>query len=1360
MKHTKKIISFLVLIPFLFSLLTPLVHANSTEEEDRDIVETKINLIKNPDPTLPSWISEQKGQVGIIFDKMFNTNGRIKKIFLETVYVGLSGSRLLRYDTTQKRFVDSSVRDNWSNVWIGWWIDENFALNVTGDMSVSGNITAADPTLDSHVATKDYVDTVSWWGHWMIKWDDEIYYNTAYVGIGNNNPSERLSVTNVGEDVASIDLRSASADTILTLESSDSTIAGGSYFLRALDWVAELFSIRGDGYTSINGNLELSWNPTSNLMVWNRAYNDTRYINVWEAIPWDDIIDGTVDASEIEDNAITSAKINDATITAADLWANSVGTSEVIDNSLSTNDLADNSVAAAEIQSSAVGSDEVINNSLTASDLAPNSVGNSELIATPTFSNVISNDPTAANHAATKNYVDTLVTAWISWKAPVPNGSTPAGTYGTCDTAKEWWTTYNISNDAVYLCNGSAWEIIGNTASIPYATTSSAWKVQLSGDITGTWNNVQLAADSVWSAEVVADSLTATDLAANSVWDSELIDNPRVTYLDVAAANGNGLRFWNGANSYKIHMWNAAENQYGPVTDYSIKTNMSNTIGRWWTWWVTGATPVAAIEATTGDAQFAGTITADTPTAAGHLTTKAYVDALPGDGDAWWVTWEDIASNNISRDGTVSIWPDASGSSNATLTLDKHHNVNANSRQLHSTTTITSPIITADRQSYGAQFNLTNNKTENIGAWFDSDASGVYSYVDTTGTNTFRYNRWVYGLAYNNSTAASGLGTLYWVQGSAGQAANSGNINTIYGVHGNARGDTTASTTSSISNAYGTYGSVTPYRSNITNAYGLMWYTRTANGYAWDITNAYGVYADVYDDSDDGGQITTWRAGYFITRRRGTGNLMTTAYGIQVDANDAATVYGIRVDADDTDATNNYGLWIDARNGWSNSYGILWERWDWYLQEDGDGWVWGTWAGWDLVLWGWADMRMWHDGTNSYIRNHTGDLYIGDNGTDDVILSNNDGRVGIWTNAPADTLDVDGNIRLSSAYPQIIKMAGNFSVFEATSGSLLHINKWNWTNVAIDGNIGMWDQTPDWSLKLDVEWQIGASEYCDENGNNCRDILDLSPFWDSDWWNDLKLEWDNADVRMYSYSNAFGWKADLELLRARWTDIDPDPVAAGDNIWSIRWMPYDGAEHIVTASVSAEITWTPAEWDVDTELVFTVTSDDSYSNTGDEKTMVIQSDGDVGIWVDDPWYRLELPNTWNTAWRWRANAWHTYSSRRWKENIKPIENALEKTEKLQGITYNWKNEQGGMQDIWFVAEEVWVIFPEMVEWEDNWEDAKWLAYDRITAVLVEAVKEISQMIKEIFDTNDSQQEEIDELKRQVEELKTLIEKDS
>jgi len=50
-----------------------------------------------------------------------------------------------------------------------------------------------------------------------------------------------------------------------------------------------------------------------------------------------------------------------------------------------------------------------------------------------------------------------------------------------------------------------------------------------------------------------------------------------------------------------------------------------------------------------------------------------------------------------------------------------------------------------------------------------------------------------------------------------------------------------------------------------------------------------------------------------------------------------------------------------------------------------------------------------------------------------------------------------------------------------------------------NGNVGIWDINPDTWLRLDVEWPIWATEYCDENGNNCRNILDLSPFWDSDF---------------------------------------------------------------------------------------------------------------------------------------------------------------------------------------------------------------------------------------------------------------------
>ncbi len=75
-------------------------------------------------------------------------------------------------------------------------------------------------------------------------------------------------------------------------------------------------------------------------------------------------------------------------------------------------------------------------------------------------------------------------------------------------------------------------------------------------------------------------------------------------YYNVTPRDGYGLRFWN-SDHYKIHMGNAAENHYGPVTDYSIKMNMSNTVGRGWTWGVMGATPIAALNIS-GNMQIAG----------------------------------------------------------------------------------------------------------------------------------------------------------------------------------------------------------------------------------------------------------------------------------------------------------------------------------------------------------------------------------------------------------------------------------------------------------------------------------------------------------------------------------------------------------------------------------------------------------------------------------------------------------------------------------------------------------------------------------------------------------------------------------
>ncbi|MBS1506487.1 MAG: hypothetical protein JSS79_07575 [Bacteroidetes bacterium] len=78
-------------------------------------------------------------------------------------------------------------------------------------------------------------------------------------------------------------------------------------------------------------------------------------------------------------------------------------------------------------------------------------------------------------------------------------------------------------------------------------------------------------------------------------------------YYDVTAGNGNGLRLWS-LDAYKIHMGYGTEYLYGPVTDYSIKSNMGGGNGRGWTWGGSGATPVAALN-TLGTMQIAGTFT-------------------------------------------------------------------------------------------------------------------------------------------------------------------------------------------------------------------------------------------------------------------------------------------------------------------------------------------------------------------------------------------------------------------------------------------------------------------------------------------------------------------------------------------------------------------------------------------------------------------------------------------------------------------------------------------------------------------------------------------------------------------------------
>jgi hypothetical protein len=87
-----------------------------------------------------------------------------------------------------------------------------------------------------------------------------------------------------------------------------------------------------------------------------------------------------------------------------------------------------------------------------------------------------------------------------------------------------------------------------------------------------------------------------------------------------------------------------------------------------------------------------------------------------------------------------------------------------------------------------------------------------------------------------------------------------------------------------------------------------------------------------------------------------------------------------------------------------------------------------------------------------------------------------------------------------------------------------------------------------------------------------------------------------------------------------------------------------------------------------------------------------------------------------------ADGWTTYSSRRWKQNIVPITDALATVQRLRGVTFDWK--ETGRHDLGMIAEEVGAVVPEVVAFEENGTDARSIDYARLTALLVEATKEL------------------------------------
>jgi len=145
-----------------------------------------------------------------------------------------------------------------------------------------------------------------------------------------------------------------------------------------------------------------------------------------------------------------------------------------------------------------------------------------------------------------------------------------------------------------------------------------------------------------------------------------------------------------------------------------------------------------------------------------------------------------------------------------------------------------------------------------------------------------------------------------------------------------------------------------------------------------------------------------------------------------------------------------------------------------------------------------------------------------------------------------------------------------------------------------------------------------------------------------------------------------------------------------------------------------------------------------FSGGTETNGIMIKENGFVGMGTGSPTVRLQV------AGDIIANSIAGSSDARFKTNVFPIENPLQKVLQLRGVTFDWKTKEfperafPEKRSVGFIAQEVEQVLPEVVQTENNTEGYKSVQYDKVVALLVEAIKE--------------QQKQIEQLQQKVKEL--------
>ena len=371
------------------------------------------------------------------------------------------------------------------------------------------------------------------------------------------------------------------------------------------------------------------------------------------------------------------------------------------------------------------------------------------------------------------------------------------------------------------------------------------------------------------------------------------------------------------------------------------------------------------------------------------------------------------------------------------------------------------------------------------------------------------------------------------------------------------------------------------------------------------------------------------------------------------------------------------------------------------------------------------------DATNAHM------ISFGEVGVGDYMGITGDGKVGIGTASPAEKLQVNGNLKIGDAGNiTTFTMSGNYPVvyfddvetgaYIANNANGLFIGKTNTPSAANDlikidltnGNVGIGTTSPtnfgSGFTNLQISGSTAGSVQTTDSTNSATAELFTS-----------------GGVGYVGTRSNHSFRIKSNDTTAMTIDTS-QRVGIGTASPAVDLHILDTGGHsqlrIETDNASSGA-YLELESTTNKYQIYNVGGDLGIDESGVATRFIIKdSTGNVGIGTNSPAEKLHVVgNGYFTA---DVVAYYS-SDKRLKDNIKTIENAVDKVSKIRGVEFDWNNKQDTYQghDIGVVAQEVEKVLPEITTTRDD--GYKAVKYEKIVPLLIEAIKEQQKQIEEL-----------------------------